>query len=517
MRYRGKEDYATSEGENTVKPVKERLISAGSGRSGRLIHAAAGRFTMGYERRIMTLLLLALALDYGDRTLISALGPTLKRIFHLNNAEFGLLGASFVLVAAGASLPIGSLTDRTKRTLLFAVVLIVWVIAEGWTGAAVSFAMFFGVRLVLGIIAGTLGPTIPSLTGDLVPGSQWGRALGYITSGQLIGIAIGFILPVLLLSFTSWRWNFWVLAIGGAVLSVAFWRAREPERTGARGPGQSLSHEERRAEEERVKTEGQQIAEEQGVEPSPNAIIARNPIEMSIWDAARYALRIRTDVIVMVARSVGDFFFQGIGAFAVVFATGWYGISQSAADIAILVLGLGALIGVLLIGRIADILLRRGWLNSRLWLGALGYLLAPAALYPAFLTRSLTAAMPLFAIGAFLLAGAAPPLDAVRIDVLVPRLRGRAEAVRQTMRTAAEGGAPALIGAISGLLAGGNSTLGLERTFLIILPALIVNGLVLLIALRTYRPDTAAAVVSTERLLEREEWEPEQEEESSRS
>lgn len=164
---------------------------------------------------------------------------------------------------------------------------------------------------------------------------------------------------------------------------------------------------------------------------------------MSLADAARYVVRVRTDLIVLVARSIGDFFFQGISTFAVVFATGWYGISQSGADLAILVVGVGAIVGTLLVSRMGDALLRRGSLNSRLWIGGIGYLLATVAAYPAFLTHSLPVALAFFALAAFFLAGAGPPLDAVRIDVLVPELRGRAEAIRQVARTIAEGGAAA--------------------------------------------------------------------------
>jgi len=244
-------------------------------------------------------------------------------------------------------------------------------------------------------------------------------------------------------------------------------------------------------------THMQRLVWEADIAPSGRAILKDDPSTMSLWAAVRYVLRVRTDVIVLVARSIGDFFLSSITTFAVIFATGQYGLNQSGADLSILILGVGALAGVLLVGRIGDILLRRGRLNSRLWLGALGYILAPIPLYFAFSTHTLLIALPLFALGAFFLAGAGPPLDAVRIDVLVPALRGRAESIRQVLRTVAESGAPALIGVLSGLLAGGG-TAGLQAAFIITLPALLLSGLILLLALRTYRPDVAAALASSE-------------------
>ena len=235
------------------------------------------------------------------------------------------------------------------------------------------------------------------------------------------------------------------------------------------------------------------------MQPNPRAVqTEESPRQMSIGDAAVYVVRVRTDVVVLLARAIGDYFLAGVSIFGVVFATQQYHISQQGADLAVLVLGVGALAGVLLVGRTADILLRRGHLNSRIWLGTLGYLLAPLPLLPAILTHSLAVAVPLFTLGAFFLAGAGPPLDAVRVDVIVPRLRGRAEAIRQVLRTAAEGGAPAIFGLLAAHLAGGGHS-GLRLAFLVTLPVLLVSGLVLLIALRTYAPDVAAALASSER------------------
>lgn len=468
----------------------------------RLVQRAANRLTGSSHQRVLTLLALVLVLDYADRTLVGALGPTLKHVFSLNNFQLGLLAAAFSFVGAGASIPLGILTDRVSRTMLLALTLVMWCIALIFVGAAVSFAMLFGARIFLGAVAAATGPTTPSLVGDLVPASQRGKALGFITSGQLIGGGIGFMLPVAITAILSWRWTFWLLAIGGVALAIAFWRIGEPARRGAAGPAEAEQSAVANAQGDTGNT-GQrlnleeQIVEERQIAPREEAVLKRAPAEMSMADAAVYAMRVRTDLIVLVARSIGDFFFQGLSTFAVVFATGWYGISQSGADLAILVVGVGAIIGTLVVGRAGDALVRRGMLNSRVWISGLGYILAMVAAYPAFLTHSLPIALAFFALAAFFLAGTAPPLDAIRIDVLAPELRGRTESIRQVLRTAAEGGAPVAIGALAGALASGSAK-GLQLAFLVTLPALALNGLILLIALRTYEPDIAAAVASDE-------------------
>lgn len=451
---------------------------------------------MSYKRRAVTLLLLALVLDYADRALIGALGPTLKHVFHIGNTQLGLLAAAFGIVGAIATVPFGMLADRVSRTALLAISLALWAGALVLTGAAASFAMLFGARMVLGVVAATTGPTVPSLIGNLVPSGKRARALGVIDSGQLVGSGIGLLLAAVVTSFLSFRWCFWLLAIAGAGAALAFWRVREPRRTGAAGPSADGDAEADDHAERQRRGRVQELVRAKGVTPSQRAVLRQDPLEMSMWEAARYVLRVRTDVIVLLARAVGDYFLAAVGIFGVVFATQQYGLSQRDADLAILVIGLGSLAGVLLVGRLADRLLRRGRLNSRLWLGALGHLLAPLPLLPAFLTHTVGIALPLFALGAFLLAGTGPPLDAVRIDVIVPRLRGRAEAIRQVLRTAAEGGAPLIFGLIAGRVAGGDA--GLRLAFIITLPVLLANGLILLLALRTYPHDAAAALASSE-------------------
>ena len=221
-------------------------------------------------------------------------------------------------------------------------------------------------------------------------------------------------------------------------------------------------------------------------------------------------------MVIIVASALGYFFFAGLRSFAVIFATGHYGISKPTATALILVIGFGVLAGVFVGGRFADRLLRRGHLRARVIVPAVCLLALTPVLAPGIAARSVAVALPLLIIGGFLLGAANPPLDAARLDIIVPQLWGRAEGVRTALRSVGESAAPLLFGYVSQYIFGGPgsgagsgggsgsgtisaaSAAGLEYTFLLSLSALLLAGLLALAALRTYPRDVATAAASVD-------------------
>lgn len=131
-------------------------------------------------------------------------------------------------------------------------------------------------------------------------------------------------------------------------------------------------------------------------------------------------------------------------------------------------------------------------------------------LAPAFLTTSVLVALPLLTAGAFLLGAPNPPLDAARLDIMHPRLWGRAEGARTVLRSLGDAGAPLLFGYVSQYVFGGPgsasaggsaagrtaSGTGLADTFLVMLMPLLIAALLALFSLRTYPRDVATATAS---------------------
>lgn len=73
------------------------------------------------RRRVIVLLACVLALDSADKGAVGALAPQLEAAFHIGNTQIGLLVTVSSLVGALATLPIGVLADRARRTRILVI------------------------------------------------------------------------------------------------------------------------------------------------------------------------------------------------------------------------------------------------------------------------------------------------------------------------------------------------------------------------------------------------------------
>jgi predicted MFS family arabinose efflux permease len=278
-----------------------------------------------------------------------------------------------------------------------------------------------------------------------------------------------------------------VLALPAFALAWFVARLPEPPR-GAHEPAHDAPH----------TTAAQELARERGVEPDPELVLREDPRRMSLLEAARYVLRIRTNVVLIIASACGYYFLAGVQTFGVEFTTHQYGIDQALANLLLLVIGGGAVAGVLLGGTIGDRLLHRGHLRGRILVSAMAATATVLLFMPAIFTRSATAAVPYLIFAALAVSAQNPPLDAARLDIMVPLLWGRAEGVRTLLRTGAQALAPLLFGAVSDHVFGGGRS-GLQWTFTLMLLPLAASAYFLYSALGTYPRDVATAAASARR------------------
>jgi predicted MFS family arabinose efflux permease len=447
----------------------------------------ADETTLRDPRRRAAVIALAavLALDGADRTALGALAPALMAEFDVGNAAIGLLASAFAIVGAIAIVPIGILTDRARRITILVTCICIWCVAMGVAAAAWSFALLFVARITLGVLTAAGGPPVTSIVGDLFPADVRSRVLGWVKSGELVGAGAGFLIAGVVVWITSWRGVFAALAVLGLVVVWAVSRVPEPRRGGENdlpGSGDRAIG---------APTQLHELVEEQDVEPKPELVLEGDQSELPLKPAIEYVFKVRTVVMIIAASALGDVFFTALQVFGVLFLIGQFGISASEASILIPLVGAGGFVGVLAGGRLGDTLIERGVLTGRVRLGAWSYLAASVMLVPAFVATSLWVALPFLVLaGAFLTAPIAP-LEAARLDVVHPQLRGRTESARMIARVAAQAAAPLLVGVLSGAI-GTTRVEGLQLAFLLLLPLLAASSLCLWVAARHYPSEVAA-------------------------
>lgn len=130
--------------------------------------------------------------------------PASNQVFHIHLVAYltdlGLdkLSAAFVLSLAGlcsiaGRLMFGVLTDRyggivaTQLSFAFSVLGVVLILLPN----ATSMLMLYLFAVVFGLSLGSRGVTLGSLAANTFPGPEFGVIYGWITSGQLIGGALG--------------------------------------------------------------------------------------------------------------------------------------------------------------------------------------------------------------------------------------------------------------------------------------------------------------------------------------
>ena len=441
-----------------------------------------------------------LALSSADASTVGAAAIELRHALHIGNTDIGLLVAVTSAVGAVFSVPFGMLADRARRTWILGISIVVWGAAMIWGATASSFSQLLIDRLFLGAVTASTAPTVASLVGDWIPGPERGKIFGYILTGELAGAGVGFAVTGDIAAL-SWRAAFIILALPAFFLAYLVFRLPEPARGGqgvlapepGYGPAAGAAAQPEPEPEKRghEPTDAQRLAQERGIAPDRGLLELEPRPRMGLGEAIRYVLRVRTNVALIVSGALGYYFLAGVQTFGVEFVHQQYGVGQVLANLLLLVVGAGAVIGVLSGGPLGDALLRRGRLNGRVMVAAVAATITVLLFIPALLTRSSLTALPYIVLAAVCLSAQNPPIDAARLDIMPSFLWGRAEGIRNLIRTGAQALAPVLFGAVSQYVFGGTS--GLRWTFLVMLVPLSLSAVFLFGASRRYPIDVATA------------------------
>lgn len=384
-----------------------------------------------------------------DSAAMGVVAPALRTHLHITEAELGLLGSLASATGALAALPAGTLVDRRHRISVLTIALVGWSVALGLAGFAQGLLLLAVARVLSGGIATVARPVAVSLAGDFYAVVDRGGALAVLDTGQAVGTAVCFALGALAVHLLDWRWLFFWLAAIGLAMTILTFRLAEPARPGPPGP----------------------------------------PLGLML----RTLVTIKTNLIVLVADSIGNFFYAGAASFAVLFISERYDMSNGEVDAIAPVLAIGVIAGILAGGRLGDRLTRSRGGEERVVVAAACQLVAAVLFAVALLGSSVYTAGIFLALGAAVLGGAGPCLDAVRIDIVPAGMRGRAEAARGLLLLGSGALGPVTFGLVATAFGGQSGGLALRDAFMVMLAPLGAAALVLFAAVRPYGADARAA------------------------
>lgn len=462
--------------------------------TGQHARAQHGCGTAGPRSRGLPVVLLAavLSLDSADRSTLSAAQAQITSQLHIDPVGFGLLATITSLVGLVATFPVGMMVDRIHRTRLLAVTVGVWGVAEAAGAVSPSFALLLVSRFFLGAVLAAV-PAVVSLAGDYFPVGERARMFGYILAGELLGTAVGYLGTGQVAIATSWRWAFAVLAVVGGALATLVWRLDEPSRGAQLRENAGFNGPPRPAGQRSVVENGLEEEVREHHVPAPDAIVPDlDPLEMSAGRVVRYVLKVRSNLVLIIASALTYLFLAGVQTFAFAFAGEHLHLGQVGSTLLLLGLGAGAVLGVLVSGRVADHLIARGHLNARPVVAAVTLAAATVCFVPGVLLPAIWVAVPLLVLGAAALGGANPPLDAARLDVIHHNAWGRTEGIRGSARLTGYAAAPLLVSSLS-------IPLGIASAFALLTGALAIAAVVVVLAVRYYPYDVSAAIAATER------------------
>lgn len=169
--------------------------------------------------RAVWFLTLAAALNFGDRSAMSAVLASVRAEFGTTDVMLGLLGSVFLWTYALGSPLAGNLGDRVSRTKLVVGSLIAWSAVTALMGAAMGYPMLLALRLGLGFAECLFLPAAIALIASYHATDTRARAMSFIQIGANVGMVIGGSTAGYFAQHYGWRSGF--LVLGGAGIALA--------------------------------------------------------------------------------------------------------------------------------------------------------------------------------------------------------------------------------------------------------------------------------------------------------
>src|SRR5271170_303324 len=171
--------------------------------------------------------------NFIDRYILPGVQPLVQKEFGVNDAHLGLLTTVFFFVYMIAAPLTGWLGDHFPRKPLIIVGALLWSIATLFTAWVHSYQTLLIRHAIVGIGEATFSIFAPALLADFYPEADRNRILSIFYITIPVGGALGYLTGGILGEHYGWRMPFFIAALPGALIALAFFFVREPKRGSA--------------------------------------------------------------------------------------------------------------------------------------------------------------------------------------------------------------------------------------------------------------------------------------------
>jgi predicted MFS family arabinose efflux permease len=187
---------------------------------------------------VVGLLFCSAALNYGDRTAITALFPLLRQDLSMTDMELAAVSSFFLWAYALVSPMAGYFGDRRSRPKLIVASLCGWSAVTALSAFAANAGQLLSMRAALGLVEAAYMPAAVGLLAACHGPATRGMAMGIHTAGYSVGMVVGGAAAGCLGQRLGWRFPMALLGVIGIALSAVCYRffARFPHVQDETGP-----------------------------------------------------------------------------------------------------------------------------------------------------------------------------------------------------------------------------------------------------------------------------------------